>query len=64
MPETPPTPTPAGASRHDQIPEFDRRHNYIWAWEYRTLERFNHSYQYNHDGKNEITQQTKLSRFY
>ncbi len=37
MPTEPPTPTdPAIESRYP-VPELDRRHHYIWAWEYRTV---------------------------
>ncbi|MDG2014927.1 MAG: hypothetical protein P8J33_15590 [Pirellulaceae bacterium] len=64
MPEEPPTPTRPDVSKHAQIPEFDRRHDYIWAWEYRTLEQFDERVQHRHDSQVEITQQTKLSRFY
>lgn len=37
MPEVPPVPTGPDVDKNEQIPEFDRRHHYVWAWEYRDL---------------------------
>lgn len=47
MPEVPPTPTPFGASLMSaaQVPVFERRHHYWWAWEDRgvTTETFGYT---------------------
>ena len=37
MPEIPPVPTSPLDHPEQMIPEYDRRHHHIWAWEYRQL---------------------------
>ena len=68
MPERPPRPTdPASPSAGPQTPRFDRRHHYIWMYEYRQFQArlandSNIIARKKTDGK--ITSRTKLSRFY
>jgi hypothetical protein len=62
MPIETPTPTDPSNSNGYGIPEIDRRHNYIWAWEYRQVsysrDRFKQKFTTTHG------QETQLSRFY
>jgi hypothetical protein len=64
MPEVTPKPTDPRDSSRYQIPEIDRRHNYIWAWEYRSLgfeSSTNSSVRVN---SYQNTQEVTMSRFY
>lgn len=64
MPVEPPTPTnPIDDSRY-QIPEIDRRHHYIWAWEYRTVGVNRSKERRVIDRHQAVTQETELARFY
>jgi hypothetical protein len=65
MPTETPKPTDPSYSSRYQVPQVDRRHNYVWAWEYRQVS-------YLHQELNpqtiassrHVTQETELSNFY
>ena len=66
MPIKPPTPTASSESSYGySIPKFDRRHHYIWMYEYRTIQQniANQTVRRNSTTE-EITSATKLTRFY
>ncbi len=63
MPEKTPIPT----SRYSQsgaIPEIDRRHNYIWEWEYREVVSSRTTRTKDKVTDRRVTSETQLSRFY
>lgn len=62
MPEKTPVPT-SRYSDSEPIPEIDRRHNYIWEWEYRKVVASNSEASFT-GTKNRTTSETQLSRFY
>lgn len=63
MPEE--TPVPTSLSDDEVIPEIDRRHKYIWEWEYRRLTSSkNTTTNTKKSGNSQVTQVTQLSRFY
>ena len=66
MPTKPPTPSSPSASSYGySIPKFDRRHHYIWMYEYRTIrENVYHQSFKDRSSSEDVTSTTKLSRFY
>ena len=72
MPKEMPQPTPAAATFRyadspsagtESVPEVDRRHLYIWAWEYRQADRVRQTFRDRSSSKR-VTQLTELSHFY
>jgi len=61
MPMKPPKPTTPAAYGYN-VPKFDRRHHYIWMYEYRRLTTRNTSVVKN--SNREVTSKTQLSQFY
>ncbi|MGI9518052.1 MAG: hypothetical protein ACR2NP_13445 [Pirellulaceae bacterium] len=64
MPETTPQPTDPRETSRYQIPEVDRRHNYIWAWEYRQVQMSTNVDREVIGRSRQVTTETQLSRFY
>ncbi len=64
MPEKNPEPTDPRETSRYQIPEVDRRHNYIWAWEYRQVQMSTSRDNRVVARDQQVTTETQLSRFY
>lgn len=63
MPIETPKPTDPSNSNGYGIPEIDRRHHYIWAWEYRQAS-FSRDTSKQSSTTRRVTEETRLSRFY
>lgn len=68
VPEKMPAAEPPKQEWYGGMPEYDRRHQFIWAWEYREVQqslskRTNQSSSSTY-GSTQVTSETQLSRFY
>jgi hypothetical protein len=67
MPEEMPDAEPPQQDGYGGVPEYDRRHQFIWAWEYRTVRQSASRKTTNNStssSSTQITSETQLSRFY
>lgn len=67
MPEHMPDAKPPTQDWYGGMPEYDRRHQFIWAWEYREVLQSSSNRTSNTSsstGSSQVTSETQLSRFY
>lgn len=65
MPEEIPDAKPPQQDWLGGVPEYDRRHQFIWAWEYReTHQTFSKRSRTTTRSRDQVTSETQLSRFY
>ncbi len=64
MPTVKPKPTDPRDPSAYRVPEVDRRHHYVWAWEYRRVSSSSDSSSETSSTTRQTGKETKLSRFY
>lgn len=67
MPETMPDAKPPQDDWLGGVPEYDRRHQFIWAWENRSIlssSKTTNTSSVSRNSRHEVTSETQLSRFY
>lgn len=66
MPTKPPKPTDLSEAAYGAaVPKYDRRHHYIWMYEYRTIQQHvDNQWRRDSSKKETVTSKTRLDRFY